>query len=55
MSRERRDFQLTTRIPKRFHKALEELAAAERRTVTDIINNLIEAHVPNIPARKAAR
>jgi predicted DNA-binding protein len=50
MSRERRDCQITIRMPKRFHKALEAQAEAERRTVADIVNNLVEAHVPGILA-----
>jgi hypothetical protein len=46
MSQEPRDNQLTIRIPQRIRDALEAQATHERRTVADVINNLLEEHYP---------
>jgi len=46
VSQEPRDHQLTIRIPQRIRAALDAQAALERRTVADVLNNLLEAHYP---------
>lgn len=46
MAREPRDDQLTIRIPLRIRATLEAQAARERRTVADVVNNLLEEHYP---------
>lgn len=46
MAHEARDHQLTIRIPQRIRDALDAQADRERRTVADIVNNLLEEHYP---------
>jgi hypothetical protein len=55
MSQELRDHQLTIRIPQRIRDALEAQADEERRTVADVINNLLEEHYPAKPREGARR
>lgn len=42
--RESRDHQLTIRIPLRIRASLDEQAERERRTVADVLNNLLEEY-----------
>jgi predicted HicB family RNase H-like nuclease len=39
---DKRDHQLTIRIPKRLREALDREAAADRRSVADIVVNMLE-------------
>lgn len=55
MSQERRDEQLTIRIPKRIREALEAQADQERRSVADVINNLLEEYYSAKPREGARR
>lgn len=41
---DKRDHQLTIRIPKHIREALEREAEAERRSVADVVNILLEDH-----------
>jgi hypothetical protein len=52
MSQELRDHQLTIRIPQRIRAAIDAQAERERRTVADVVNNLLEEHYPS---REGAR
>lgn len=52
---EPRDNQLTIRIPQRIRDEIEEQAERERRTVADVINNLLEQHYPPTPREGARR
>jgi hypothetical protein len=54
VSQELRDNQLTIRIPQRIRDMVEEQAARERRTVADVINNLLDERYP-APPREGAR
>ena len=49
MSQELRDHQLTIRIPQRIREALGAQAEAERRTVADVLNNILSKLYP-VPA-----
>jgi predicted HicB family RNase H-like nuclease len=44
---EARDHQLTIRIPKRVRAALEIEATHERRTVADVVNDMLAARYPH--------
>lgn len=55
MARELRDHQLSARIPRRIFTLLEKQAEAERRTVADVINNLLEERYPAQVGREGAR
>jgi hypothetical protein len=44
---EARDHQLTIRIPKRMRAALEIEATHERRTVADVVNDMLAARYPH--------
>ena len=44
MTRERRDDQLTIRVPRRIREAIDAQADRERRTSADVVNNILEAH-----------
>jgi hypothetical protein len=46
VTQEPRDHQLTIRIPRRIRVAIAAQAVLERRTVADVINNLLEEHYP---------
>jgi uncharacterized protein (DUF1778 family) len=46
ISMERRDNQLTIRIPRRIRAELEAAALTEGRSVSDIINNALAARYP---------
>ena len=54
MSQELRNHQLTIRIPRRIRDAINAQAEAERRTVADIVNNVLAAQYP-VPAPKERR
>ncbi|HSX23392.1 MAG TPA: hypothetical protein VLE97_11515 [Gaiellaceae bacterium] len=55
MARELRDHQLSVRIPVRIYEALEALAEAERRTVADVVNNMLEERFPVASPKEKAR
>ena len=55
VAQEHRDHQLTIRIPQRIRDALDAQAEAERRTVADVLNNLLEERYPASPPREKAR
>jgi predicted HicB family RNase H-like nuclease len=54
MSQERRDHQLTIRIPQRIRDAIGAQAEAERRSVADVVNNALATLYP-APAPKERR
>lgn len=56
MSHELRDAQLTIRIPRRLRNAIGAQAEAERRTIADVLNNLLEDRysAPTPPPKKRA-
>lgn len=51
VSHERRNHQLTIRIPRRIRDAIGVQADAERRSVADVINNILAEHFPTTPKR----
>jgi hypothetical protein len=55
MTRELRDHQLSARIPRRIFALMEEQAERERRTVADVLNNLLEERYPAQSSREGAR
>jgi hypothetical protein len=55
VAQEPRDHQLTIRIPQRIRDAIGAQAEAERRTVADVVNNLLEERYPPVPPREKAR
>lgn len=57
MAQKLRDAQLTIRIPRRLRDAIGAQAEAERRTIADVLNNLLEDRysAPTTPPRKRAR
>ena len=54
MSKERRDHQLTIRIPQRIRDAIGAQADKEQRSVADVVNNVLTAQYP-APAPKERR
>jgi hypothetical protein len=46
MPRELRDYQMTIRIPTRLYQALEKQADVERRSIADVVNNVLEKVYP---------
>jgi hypothetical protein len=52
MPREPRDHQLSVRIPLRVYQALEAQAETERRTVADVLNNLLDERYPFARSRR---
>lgn len=55
MARELRRHQLSVRIPVRVYQALEAQAEQERRTVADVVNNLLDEKFPIVAAKEKAR
>jgi hypothetical protein len=55
VTQEPRDHQLTLRIPQRIRKALDAQAKAERRSLADVLNNLLIERYPTVPLRKKRR
>lgn len=55
MTRELRRHQLSVRIPVRLYQALEAQAEQERRSVADVVNNMLEEKYPSTPAKEKAR
>lgn len=55
MPQERRDHQLTIRIPKRIRAAIDAQAQAEHRTVADIVNNVLAAQFPVLAPKERRR
>jgi hypothetical protein len=51
MARERRDHQLSVRIPRRLLLALEAQAETERRSVADVVNIMLEERYSKGPRR----
>jgi len=43
---ERRDHQISIRIPRRIREAIAAQAVAERRSFADVVNNIFEQHFP---------
>ena len=54
MSQERRDHQLSIRIPQRIRDAIAVQAEHERRSVADVVNNMLAEQYPD-PAPKAPK
>jgi predicted HicB family RNase H-like nuclease len=46
VAQESRNHQLTIRIPRRVRRAIDARAERERRSVADIVNNILEQHFP---------
>jgi hypothetical protein len=57
MSQERRDHQLTIRIPQRIRDAIGAEAEAERRSVADVVNNILAGRfpAPAAPTKRSRR
>lgn len=62
MATELRDYQLTIRIPRRVYDALETQANHERRSIADVVNNMLEERYPSgrptvklVPAARPTR
>lgn len=55
MSQELRNHQLTIRIPQRIRDEIGAQAEAERRTVADVVNNLLEERYPASVAKEKGR
>jgi len=55
VTQELRDHQLTIRIPQRVRDAIDAQAEAERRSVADVLNNLLEEHYPAPSSSKERR
>ena len=54
MSQEPRNHQLTIRIPQRVRDAIAAQAEHERRSIADVVNNVLAERYP-VPARKERR
>ena len=54
MSQERRNHQLTIRIPQRIRDAIAAQAEHESRSVADVVNNVLAERYPD-PASKERR
>ena len=52
VTRKRRDNQLTVRIPQQLRDAIDVQAERERRTVADVVNNVMEAHYAVLAAAR---
>lgn len=50
MPKEPRDEQLTIRLPRRVRVAIEARAESERRSVADVINNILADSLAPAPA-----
>ncbi len=55
VAQELRDSQLTIRIPRRLRAAIDARAERERRSVADVLNNLIEESFPTSSMKKRAQ
>jgi len=55
VAQELRDHQLTLRIPRRIHDAINAQAETERRSVAAVINNALEKLYPVPSMKKRAR
>lgn len=55
VAQEPRDNRLTIRIPQRIRDALEAQAKDERRTMADVINNLLGERYPVVSREKTRR
>jgi hypothetical protein len=57
VSQERRNHQLSIRIPRRVWEAIEAQAERERRTASDVVNNIFAGSfpAPSTPAKRSRR
>lgn len=55
MAQERRDYQLTIRIPKRIRAAIGAKAEGEQRSVADIVNHILAEIFPVSPTKDKGR
>jgi len=55
MTQERRDQRLSARVPRRIYDALVTRANAERRTIADVLNNILVEVFPSSSAKDKAR
>lgn len=50
-----RNHQLSVRIPQLLYVALKEQAERERRTVADVVNNMLEERYPSVLKGRVSR
>jgi hypothetical protein len=55
VAQERRDYQLTIRIPKRIRAAIGAKAEGEQRSVADIVNHILAEIFPVSPTKDKGR
>jgi len=55
MTRERRDVQISIRIPKRVVKAIDREADDSRRSRADVLNLILDQRYPRTKIRRRAR
>jgi hypothetical protein len=55
VAQQRRDHQLTIRIPRNVRAALDAQAERERRSVADVVNHIFEKHLATASQRSRRR